>query len=359
MVGILALGLIFMMIWTLVKNALRGKQLSSDDSFTGTVELLIPVTPASRFYFEPWKEALTHFHQLSGRLKIHILIDGHHPLLSQWEDLRSQFPFFEIHSFTMRPQDQLATSWMIDQIIPKITSDVVIIGDPEIAASEAAFISTGHIVKEKNQSYLIIPQTARLNVLNETIAALNPTLSLVSVFGFRKFSKSISHPLMGLAQGWIAMPLETFKSLKLGHSSSTSWKQAITKQWDKDGHKFALAFGEKFLKRFYLTDVKQQLRELKDDWQFLWSHADRVGLWLYLVTIILWSFPIVGCLTNPFAAFFALFLLILYRFFTKIVFQESWGALALHLLGSLAILGSFVWWLFDKIQTKRRPSIVN
>ncbi len=352
MLGFVAIGLTIMMVFTLVKNALKGKQLSAEDVFSGTVELLIPVTTHSNFHFAPWREALSDFKTMSGRLKIHILIDGHNPKIDQWNNLKSLFPFIEIQCFLMRPQDIDPASWMIDQMVSKVRSDVIIIGDPEIAASEVAFVSTAKIVSEKNEPYFILPQTAKLNPVNEAIAALNPTLSLTSVFGFRKFRKAISHPLMSLAQGWMAMPLNIFQEIKLQGPGFPSWKQSMSRQWDTLNKSYHLAFGEKHLKRFYETDLKLQFESLTKDWEFYWKECDRTGFWLYLVTIILWSFPIIFFYFNPFASILSAVLLILYRFFTKIVFQESWSALFLHFVGCLALLGSFGIWAFLGLKSK-------
>ncbi len=79
MLGFLAMGLTTLMIYTLVKNALLGKQLSQGDKFSGTIELIIPVTSKSELFLEAWPT-----HQIaSGQLKVHILIDGHHPQKSK------------------------------------------------------------------------------------------------------------------------------------------------------------------------------------------------------------------------------------------------------------------------------------
>ena len=354
MLGLVALGLTTIMIFTLVKNALKGKQLSADDTFGGTIDLLIPVTAQSRLHAAAWKESLLQFRALSGRLKIHVLMDGHQATSTEWNDLKSQFPFIEIHPFLLgdRNHNTNISSWMINQITPKITADIVIIGDSEIAASEAAFISVGKIVSEKKSPYLILPQTAKLSLLGETTAALNPTLALASVFGKSKWRRNLSYPLMALAQSWIAMPLGLFQELKIPETSEQSWKESMAKRWDSLNQAYHLAFGEKHLKRFYPSDIKLQFDELKKDWAFFWKFSSRAGFWIYVITVCLWAFPLLCFYTNPFASFLSIFLLILYRFFTKIVFQESWGALVLHFVGCIFVVGSLLFWIFEGLKSR-------
>jgi hypothetical protein len=207
MLGLLALGLTSIMIYTLVKNALLGKQLAKDDHFNGTVELIIPVAPNSEFFPEAWGEIHTQ------QLKVHILIDGHHPSLNAWMELKTKMPYLEIHSFPMRPTHVEAIPWMLDQIAPKIQGEVVIIGDSELVPTEHAFLSIAKNVTDKERSYFVVPQTAKFNVLGEAISVLNPTLAFASFFGFRKWQRNLTHPLLSISQGWMAMTLKTFKEL--------------------------------------------------------------------------------------------------------------------------------------------------
>jgi hypothetical protein len=358
MLGLLALGLTLGMIFNLVKNALVGTQLSSEDKFNGTVELIIPITSQSEFYLEPWMKNLSLFQVMGGHVRIHILIDGHHPAFNAWQELHQKLPYVELHSFLLRPLGREAVPWMIEQIAPKIKGDVVILGDAELVPSEHAFISLGKLVSEKQKAYFVLPQTQRQNILGEAVAAINPTLALASVFGFRKLRRNVSHPLVSISQGYMGMPLSVFKSFDWTKVNIPSWKEALAKGWDTENKTYILAFGEKHLLRYYPEELKVQIYQLRTYWEELWLKGERTGLALFLVTLFIWSFPILCFTTHPFWSLASLALLILYRFFTKIVFQESWGAMVLHPLGCLAWLGTFFWWVISGLKTKygsKRP----
>jgi hypothetical protein len=192
MTGLVAIGLMLIMIYTLVKNALVGTQLSADDKFTGQVELIIPITTRTEFYLEPWMKNLFELGQ-NTQVRIHILIDGHHPSLNAWQELHKQLPNVELHSFLTKPLGRPAIPWMIEQMSPKLTGDVIIIGDAELVPTEHAFLSLGKLVTEKQKAFFVLPQTHRQNILGEAVAVLNPTLALASIFGFRKIRRNISH----------------------------------------------------------------------------------------------------------------------------------------------------------------------
>lgn len=352
MLGLIILGLTSVMIYTLVKNALVGKQLTSSDTYLGTVELLVPVTQHSKIFLTEWENSLRQFHSDPKNLKIQFLIEGHREEMNAIQSLQTKFSFIEVHHFLMKPEAVEAATWMIEQVKPKVASDIVIIGDPELVPTEDAFISLSKIVTDKKKPYFVLPQTARLNVLGEAITALGANLAFASVFGFRKIRKNISHPLMGFTTGWMGMENKTFLATHFGEFRIPSWKHALSYQWDKEGQTYLLAFGEKNLVQYYNTDLKAQLLEMKNNWSYLLRNADRGGLWLLVVALFIWSFPVLCIFSHPYWAVASLALLVFYRFFSKIVFQESWRAVGLHFFGSLAWLGTFAWLGVEALKTK-------
>ncbi len=352
MLGLLALGLTSVMIFTLVKNALIGTQLSARDAFNGTVELLIPISTRSEFYLEPWIRNLSQIRSGNGHIRIHILIDGHHPAINAWQELQQKLPYVEIHTYLTKPLGREGVPWMIEQIAPSITADVVIIGDAELVPTEEAFASIGKLVTDKQKPYFVLPQTQRLNVLGEAIASINPTLALASIFGFRRIRRNVSHPLVSIAQGWMGMPWALFKNFDWSKVNIPSWKEALAKGWDVENKSYILAFGEKHLLRYYPEDVSVHAFQLKTYWEELWRKGERTGLWLYLVVLFIWSFPVFFFLSHPFWSLASLLLLVLYRFFTKIVFQESFSAMLLHPVAVVVWVGTFFWWAFEELQQR-------
>ncbi|MGE3611024.1 MAG: hypothetical protein AB7I27_15645 [Bacteriovoracaceae bacterium] len=351
MLGLLVIGFTVIMIFNLVKNALIGKQFSREDSFNGPIELLVPIGPESDFYLDHWLKSLNSLHFLSDRLKIHLLVYGPNTTIKLWDELKDKLPFVQLHVFSQIPENELPVPWILSQVAPKINSSVVVIGDPELVPKEEAFISIGKIVTETNNPYFVLPQTNQQSALGEALATLNPTLALTSVFGFKKFSKNISHPMISYAQGWMGMPLSTFQALDFSIKIS-SWKELISYQWNIQNKNYYLAFGEKFLIRFYPEDLQSQILKMKLFWNELWNNPDRTSMFLFTVSIFIWSFPVLCLITHPFWSFASFLLLMVYRFFSKIVFQERWSAFFLHPIASLAWPATLMWWAIEGLKAK-------
>ena len=352
MLGLLTLGLTVVMIFRLVKNALIGKQLGSDVQYSGTIELIIPISQGSHFYIEPWIAMLKTMKALPGHLKIRILVDGHHPALLTLQDLHTISSSVEVQSFLMRPADTDAVPWMIEQIAPRIVGQTVILGDSELVPTEIAFLSLSKLVSDKQKAYFVLPQTAKLSLVGEAIAVLNPTLALASFFGFRKFRRNISHPLISIAQGWMGMPLKAFQELNFHHVHVSTWKEAVVKQWDREAKDYVLAFGEKQLQRYYPATLGDQFSDMKNFWGLLWERNDKKGFWIFILALFVWSFPMLFLFSHPYWSIASVLLLILYRFFSKIVFQESWTTIIFHPVGCLLWLSSLALWAGEGLKTK-------
>ncbi len=352
MLGLLALGLTAVMIFTLVKNALIGVQLSADDKFNGSVDLIIPITKTSEFYLEPWIKNLTLLATQSTTVRIHVLIDDDHPALVAWQELHQKLANVQIHHFVSTPLSRESVPWMIEQIFPEIQGDVVIIGDSELVPTQFAFSSVAKLVTEKRKAYFVLPQTEKQNPLAEAIACVNPTLAFASIYGFRRLRRNISHPLISISQGWMAMPLESFRQFNWAKVNIYSWKEAIAMVWNIENKSYLIAFGEKHLLRHYPETLQLQTQALLNYWDELWHRGSRTGLGLYLVALFIWSFPVFCFFSHPFWSLASIFLLLLYRFFTKIVFQESWGAMILHPVSTLIWVGTFLWWALSGLKNR-------
>lgn len=352
MLGLLALGLTAIMIFTLVKNALLGKQISKDDTFAGSIELMLPITTTSEFHLEAWQNFLKTSLFIPGQVKVHLLVDGHHSQLQLWQDQKSSLPFLEIHTFAMRPEHVEPVSWMLDQMSSKVQGQIVIIGDSQLVPTAHVFLSIAKTIVEKKRSYFIVPQTMKLNVLGEAVAVLNPTLAFTSFFGPQKWRTNFAHPLLGASQGWMAMDLAVFKDLDFKTIKPLNWKETISRQWETKRKTYHLAFGEKHLLRSYPEDFKGLTLNLKKQWEVLWNKRDKMSFFLFAVSIFIWSFPVVCLMTHPFWAIASFLLLILFRFFSKIVYQESWGSIFLHAIGCVFWIGTFFWFVTELVQGK-------
>ncbi len=348
MLGILVLGSTLFITYSLVKNALFGKQVSTE-SFTGTIDIIVPISSGDTFYTEQWARALLELR--SPFVKIHILIDGHHSLIEHLNNFAAKFSFVEIHSFLTRPENTESTTWMISQISHRLESEVVVIADPELIPDGAIFSSLPKLTKEKDRVYLALPQTGKSKVINEAIALLHPNLLFASLFGMQKYRFTLTLPIISLTRMWMAMPLNTFRELPLQNLRG-SFKDIFYQHWFDQKKQVSLAFGEKHLLRDYPVVFEEQLKEFRDFWNHLWNRHTRKSFAIMVYALIIWSFPLI-CFAHPFWSMGSIFLLVLYRFFSKIVFQESWTAAILHPLATVIAWAGFFWWIYEQAGPKK------
>jgi hypothetical protein len=334
MLGIFAFVLIGYMIVTLIRNALSSKQLDPLDTFEGTITLLVPVSKLSPSLPEAWLEALKEFRQVPGKLTIKFLIDGLHPEQENWSALAQRLPYVEAQLFPLRPSEMDPIPWMLHQAAQNVESDVVIIGDADLIPTEFAFASLAKFVTSSNLPHLVLPQTSRRSTLGEAIMALNPGLALASITPFRKKGIKIAHPLTYLASYWLGLPLTIFKDLKFESISSDAWKPEVLEALEKNKKWPRLVFGEKQLKLDYPADIGELLQCQERFWSESWHRStDKTAFGLFVLVLLLWSIPIIFWFTSPLWAIASLMLLMGYRFFGKIVFQDSWTAYLLHPIG--------------------------
>lgn len=158
--------------------------------------------------------------------------------------------------------------------------------------------------------------------------------------------------MMSIAQGWLGMPASLFREIDFSKIRVASWKQGLAEFFDINHKFFGLAYGERHLRRYYPEDLKVQIFQMKTYWDELWSSGDRAGFWLYVACLFIWVFPVLFFFSHPFQAIGSFMLLVLYRFFSKIVFQESWRGIALHIFGAIVWAGTLVWWIFTSVKDR-------
>ena len=334
MLGLLALGFTSLMIYTLVKNALFGIQLNKTSSYHGSIDLIIPIASHQEINLEYWEKAIYSYSPLSDQLKIHFLFDGLQPDIEMWKKISSLNKQIKIHHFTQRPPDREPCSWMLDQISSLLDSSLVMITDPQTIPEPEALISLGSFMTEKQIPIYCIPQTAQVSTLGEVIFSLNPTLAFISLFGTKKWRQLFGQSLLGTSEGLLCLDLKLFKEIDFKSVRLTSWKDSVSRKMQESGMQFQIAFGEKYLKRFHSATPQLALEEITKTWEIMWSKNNKSAFWIYLASVFVWSFPVLCLITHPFWSLASFFLLVLFRFFTKIVFQESWTSVALHPLGS-------------------------
>jgi hypothetical protein len=328
---IISLALMGWMIFTLVKNAIIGVQLGPKDEYHESLEIILPITGTDYFYAEEWIKRIKTFHLFKqNNLRIHFLMDKHNPQTHILQGLEKDISFIEVHTFTILPENIQIVPWMISQISDQIKGKNVIVGDAEIIPTEEGLRSMAYNCDKHERPLLVLPQMARTHFAGEALESLSPSLALISFLTLSRRAKAYFYPLLEISNCWIIMKLEVFKDISWEKQNLPQWKHCVTHSWETKNIPLKLAFGEKHLTKYYPTPFKEHVNKLFKSTEALWELKNKNGLFLFLIFQFLWFIPIGFLGVYPLWTILGLFLLVLYRFFTKIIFQESWISVALH-----------------------------
>ncbi len=328
---LISLILMSWMIFTIVKNAIIAIQLNPKDHYKDSLELIVPILPEDYFNPEIWKKSFLEFQQLNvNNFRIHFLIEKHHSQSNELENLQKTFPFIEIHFFTTGPENIDAAPWMISQIKDQIKGKFVLLGDPDVIPSEKGLISIAYNLEKFERPLIVLPQVSQQNPIGEALESLGPGVALISLVTIKRKAKYFFYGLIGLSKSWLGMSLSQFKEITWQNHKNFSWKDYLYKHWEYSEAKLKLAFGEKFLIKHYPENYQLHLKSIFKYYQFLWTKGDRNTLFLYFMFQFIWFIPLALFWVYPLWTVAGLILILFYRFFTKIIFQESWISVCMH-----------------------------
>jgi hypothetical protein len=340
MTGLMPIGLILTMIYNLVNNALRGLQIKNGE-FTGTIDYLIPYYPHHHIPFEQWEQILQHSLDAKINVNFHFISAGHHEQTHNLENLQKKFSNIKVHVFMASQEDEILSTWMIENIRQHINAEIVFIADINLVPDESVLLNSSQNLKSGQSAQIIFPQTSKQNFIGDSLAQLSPGLCYISLFGRGQLRKNLSQHLIGLTQLCICMTKTQFQDLPWNKFSAVTWKEAILNTWNLQNTHFNVAFGEKHLKTYYPNLFKQHFVYMRTTWKKYWNHNNRIGLIIFIFIHLAWSLPLLSFLTHPFWALGSLLLIMMYRLFTKIIFQESWISVILHPFSSICWLVAF------------------
>ena len=333
------------MIYTIVKNALVGKQLSSSLSHSPSLSMIIPIQNEDPFYHLAWADFFKETQSFSD-LDFIFMASPDHAEYPRLEEFLKDYPR------TMLVSASGGLPSALEELKKQSMKETVVIADPQVIARKELLSSLEDLALTQDQPYFVLPQISKQTVLGEAVESVAPNLSLVSIFGFRKFRKNISHPLLSLSKGWLCLNKKIFLETPFHRISHPSLKLSLAELWEEKEISYGLAFGEKNLLCLYPRILMDQLLSQKQSWERLWKTGERSGFALYLLSLFIWSFPILCFFTHPYWSVASFLLLSLYRFFSKIVFQTSLRATFLHPIACSVWLVSLGWWLVEEIRKK-------
>lgn len=330
MLGLITLGLMLVLIYGLVSLAVRGKVASThapktQDSFSVCM-ILKDQHALSPLQLENNLKTISHY----PKAEFLLMVQGLEAEIHAYEELQKRYPFLKILLVPNHPEVQSLSGWMMEELLKISKGDYLLMLHSQLDLDEHMIDSAVNECQQNNKAVFGLPQLKRDFFLTESIFALSPQLILASLKIPPRWQKNIH--LFGLADFSTYFlllsrkQLESMGALNLARQGIIS--PVVENLTEKNELKFM--YGEKHLKRRLPLTRSVALFEVRRFWDRLISAKEKSSLILFILALLIWSFPWLVVLTHHYWALVGFFFLGIYRFFTKIIFQESWPNMLLH-----------------------------
>lgn len=331
MLGLITLGLMLIMIYGLVSLAVKGKVASPHhvEKNPGTLSVCMILKDQHTLTPLQLENNLNTVASYPGA-ELLLMVQGLEAEVHAYEDMQKRYPMLKVFMVPNHPQVTSVSGWMMQELLKIAKGDYLLLLHSQLDLDLTMLESS---VTEARQTRLAIYGLAQIKrdwFLSESVLALTPQLLISSLKIPKSWKKNIR--LASLSDYTNYFLLITREQLKNMGSTELSLKGPISPLVEEFIQKDELKFmyGEKHLVRRVPVSRALLQFEVRQLWQRLISSQEKAPLIIFIAGLIVWSFPWMFVLTHPYWALVGFLLLGIYRFFTKIVFQESWPNIILH-----------------------------
>lgn len=324
MIGFIFLLLSTRQIYIIIKNGLTSRQIKKASSGQGSLVLIM--IKNSDFI------DLDFLQQLALIRSPHqptLIIPMDHPQILQLAEQS-----IAVVSYDSSTQSAVT---MINQLCGKSELESIFVCDFNIVFENDGLFGLEKILVENNGPFCIIPQVHSNNMTIDCLYTLNPNLALISLFSFKRLTRALRRPLLEVSELGLAFRKTDFKDFP----ENQEWKSSLFHGFHTRALGIKLCFGEKFFSVYLASDLKALWQKMGKIWQKA-EEAKDYSLPSLLVMCLIWAFPILFFESHPFYAIAIIFLLLIYRLFTLIIFQENILSIVIHPISSVLWLARFV-----------------
>lgn len=330
MLGLITLGLMLVMIYGLVSLAVKGK-VANTHAPKSNAKFSVCMILKDQHALTPLQlqhnlEIISRFPQADFLL----MVQGVEAEVHAYEEMQKRFPALKVYMVPNHPPVASVSGWMMQELLKLAQGDYIILLHSQLDLDENMIESALNESIHNNKAVYGLAQIKRDFFLAESVFALTPQLLIASLKIPQKWKNSIR--LSALTDFTNYFLLLSRTQLKSMGDLDLSSKGAISTLWQELSNKDELKFmyGERHLARRVPPTRSLIHFEVRQLWTRLLGAKDKTSLILFILALLIWSFPWMFAITHPYWALVGFFLLGIYRFFTKIVFQESWPNIILH-----------------------------
>lgn len=338
MLGLITLGLMVIMIYGLVSLAIRGKVASQQAPMTQSLVSICMILKdqhaLSPLQLENNLKVISEFPQAEFLL----MVQGLEAEVHAYEEMQKRFPALKVFMVPNHPSVTSVSGWMMQELLKMAKGEHILLLHSQLDL-DASMINSAVNECEQNQKAIYgLAQTKRDFFLAESVFALTPQLLISSLKIPQKWKKNFRlFTLSDYTSYFLLLNRNQLTSLgQIDLSKSGAVSELCQKLSNEDLLRFM--YGERHLTRRIPPTRNLIQFEVRQIWNRLLNAKDKTSLIIFILALLVWSFPWMFALTHPYWALVGFFLLGIYRFFTKIVFQESWPNVILHPLACL------FWW---------------
>lgn len=338
MLGLITLGLMIIMIYGLVSLAVRGK-VATTHAPAATGPLSICMILKDQHALTPLQ--LEHNLQVISKFEgaeFLLMVQGVEAEVHAYEEMQKRFPHLKVYMVPNHPQVASVSGWMMQELLHLAKGEHIILLHSQLDLDESMINSAVNENIQNNKAVYGLSQTKREFFLSESIFALTPQLLISSLKIPQKWKNSIRlSALSDFTSYFLLLSRKQLQSLGQIDLAATGVVSTLCQELSQRDE-LRLMYGERHLTRRIPPTRSLLVYEVRQQWGRLLLAKDKTALVLFIAALIVWSFPWMFAITHPYWALVGFFLMGVYRFFTKIVFQESWPNVILHPLACV------FWW---------------
>lgn len=336
MIGFIFLLLALRQIYIIIKNGLTAKQVKEAGSGQGVL-VLVHVNNSDVVE----SSYLTQLERVPAPHKVHFIVKLDHPQILEFGN-RS----FKIESFDPRVETSID---VINRLCAETHFESILISDGNILFNEQGLFGVEKLLHDHKGPFCILPQVHSNNLTVDCLYTLNPNLALISLLSFKKLTRSQQHPLLNISELSIAFRKIDFQAFP----ENSFWKSSLFYSFRERAIGLKLCFGEKLFSIY----LGANLNSLWPKMMNIWKEASLTHSYTaasFIVQLLVWSFPLLFFKSYPFYAIAIFFLLLIFRIFTLIIFQENLMSIIVHPIAGVMWLASFVWNKIEEIRNLRK-----
>lgn len=325
MIGFIFLLLAARQIYIIIKNGLTARQIRPATTGVGSL-VLVDVKKSD--IIDP--QFLAQMEAIKAPHEIKFMVAMDHPQILELSG--RGLPIASYNSHLESAID------VINRLTLETSLETILVTDFNVEFNSEALFGLEKLLADNKGPYLIIPQIHSKNITVDCLYTLNPNLALISLFSFKRLTRSSRRPLLTSSEVCMAYRKIDFELFP----DQEDWKSSLFSGFHSRAIGLKLCFGEKYFSLYLTEDLKSLWEKMLNSWDRAELSKNYSAL-AYFIQCLIWAFPVLFFKSHPFYSIGILLLILIYRIFTFIIFQENILSILLHPISSLMWLASLLW----------------